>query len=179
MPDKIGKIDYPISEPEEFKKNWNKKIELYGITGWFACDYGEGQFTNQATAFGGYFKLENEGGTFDGEIVDMWGSARIAGSLNDGNLYFNKIYVNAAHVGACRTLISYTFSKPRNSKIWKGKFVITYFHPDDLGKDLLEITKNDVDLNISPNLVGRSNCIIYPVFKNAYGIMGGPMRIER
>ncbi|MFH1522966.1 MAG: hypothetical protein ABIE43_04095 [Patescibacteria group bacterium] len=176
MPDKIGKISYPIRNDYEFKEFWDKNIDLYGIIGWFVCDYGEDRFTNQATAFGGYLKLKKDDGSFDGEIVDMWGRSRIAGVLNDINLNFNKIYVEKAHIGTCSTLIHYNFSKSRKG-IWIGSFMTTALDPDIFGKDLLEITIEDIKSFNTP-YYGRSNCKIYPFLKNAYGIMGGPIKIK-
>lgn len=178
MADKTGKIGYPISSNYRLKEFWDKNIELMGITGWFACDYSESQFANQATAFGGYLKLKKDDGYFDGEIVDMWGRARIAGVLNDTNWHFNKIYIEKAHIGTCNTLIHYYFSAKSRKGIWIGSFVITSLHPVIIGKDLLETTAQDVNQNILP-FTGRSHCKIYPFLKNAYGIIGGPIRVER
>lgn len=111
-------------------------------------------------------------------IVDIWGAARIAGTLDKKDLRFNKIYTIKSHAGTCSTLIHYSFSKPKRGNVWKGEFVITNFHPNELGRDLLEVS-DDLVTVCSTQFEGRSCCKIYPISKNAYGIMSGPIRVER
>ena len=78
----MGEFDYLI--PKGIEK---KSVKLYGITGWFMNNE-----PNIPFAFGGYFKVGEDGLIVDGQLIDSFGDSQIGGLMNKDSLNFGKIY---------------------------------------------------------------------------------------
>lgn len=125
---------------------------LYSIAGWMSSWYGW-EAIEEGTAFGGYFRFDHETHCIEGEIVDSWGAAKIAGMLDEDRLTFDKTYLLRANPNAAPGIIEYEFKKDGDG--WKGGFTLTF--NDDKG---------------------RAECKILPVVRDAFQPIVGPINKE-
>lgn len=161
--------NYPFPQPWDSKKDgeW-RDITLFGIAGWFAPNY-KTYFSNWAMAFGGYFKLAKDNKSLVGEIIDMWGNAKIEGKLEaDKILRFGKLYINGPHQLAHSGLIHYRFEKKGN--LWEGRFILSYV--ETLSP---YVCPDDGLFEQGDGSKGIAMCQIHPVVDNAFGILIGPI----
>ncbi len=144
----MNRPNYPHVKPLPNEPQWRIAV-LYSIAGWMSnwC-----QREEIATAFGGYFKVIGDG-SFIGEIVDLWGKAKIEGTLTGTTLVFEKTYTRHDHFSAASLPIGYSFEK--NGNIWKGGFT---FHKEEGERR------------------GLAECAISPAINDAFGIVVGPIR---
>lgn len=140
--------NYPHAKPLPSQPQWRDAV-LYSIAGWMSSWY---QREEIATAFGGYFKVIDDG-SFIGEIVDLWGKAKIEGTLTETILVFEKTYTHHDHFDTASSPIGYSFKK--NGNIWKGGFT---FHKEER------------------ETRGLAECVISPAINDAFGILVGPIR---
>jgi len=107
-------MDYPgVDIPSNVA--W-RKTTLYSICGWFTS----ANFGDAATAFGGFFRLDEEDRTIEGCIVDTWGCAVIEGRLENSQLVFNKRYVQFANIATTSDMIEYQYDSTEEG--WSGSY---------------------------------------------------------
>ncbi len=141
--------DYPGQMPKSDPR-W-RNTTLYSIAGWMSSWYGwEGE--EIGTAFGGYFRFDHKDGHVEGEIVDTWGSAKIAGSLRENMLMFSKTYIYKTSKQTARGAIEYRFV--RNGDAWYGQFLL------------------------QSGTFGKAACKITPVVEDAFALMVGPPKLQ-
>lgn len=152
-PDNSNIRTYPYVKPREGEPDW-KKMLLYGITGWMSSWYVEGG-AEIAIAFGGYFKMDPEDSTLEGELIDIWGNAIIEGNLRleKDQLYFIKTY-RERYGSAARYPVEHLFRK--RGDLWIGEFVFDH---------------NDHFINKG----GKAEAILTEFHNDAFGIVKGPL----
>jgi len=138
--------NYPHQTPNHI--SWRSST-LYSIAGWMSSWYGWDGI-EFGTAFGGYFRLDQEIGHIEGEIVDTFGAARIEGLLEDNSLRFQKTYILRALPHTAPGIIHYEFERAGDG--WQGGFTL---HSGTKGKAI---------------------CKIQPVIDDAFGLVIGPVR---
>lgn len=140
--------DYSRKERKDGKR---RNSTLYSIAGWMSSWYGW-ENSEHRTAFGGYFRLDEESGHVEGEIIDCFGSAKIEGLLGENSLSFQKLYLHKAVPQAASGVINYKFEK--NSGVWRGGFLT------------------------ASGSKGRAECNILPVVQDAFDLVVGPVRLK-
>jgi len=140
------------SYPHKGLKNgaWRRST-LYSIGGWMSSWY-ELDRIECGTAFGGYFRLDESEGHIEGEIIDTFGPSKIEGILEKDTLIFQKKYLEEALLQAVLGIINYRFEKVKVGDNWKGRF------------------------KTAKGSIGRAECKILPVVKEAFGLVIGPVR---
>ena len=139
----MDKPQYPHITPGPTEPQW-RPITLYSIAGWISSWYPQ----EIATAFGGYFRFDEQTLEIQGELVDIWGAATINGLLNGPVLVFQKLYHWRAAGQTMGRPINYRFEN--NGDRYVGGF----------------------DCN---GTKGKAECMVLPVVANAFGVVAGPI----
>ncbi len=87
-----------------------RDAKLYGIAGWLS------QLPDvECAAFGGYFRYDVlDRVLVDGQLIDLWGSSSIEGTMTENELRFTKMYEHRSDP------ISYRFRMQNG--IWVGEY---------------------------------------------------------